>query len=294
MTTRTTNVSPALIDIGVTENNGQGTTLRTAGGYINVNFQDLYTTVNAIVDYTLPVASASLSGGVKVDGTSITINGSGIISSTTSSVSPATVAPLINNTTAAVGTSLLYARQDHVHPAGAVVPSGVIVMWSGLIAAIPVGWYLCDGTNGTPNLRNKFVIGAGSTYAVNSVGGTASAGVVSHSHALSSTNATFTGTALGTHKHTDSGHTHTNGIYANLLRPPYNGSLTGNDYTGSGSEQAVGPGNSQPMVSASAVISYESAGTPAGTISGSTDTTGASGDNANLPPYLALAYIMKS
>jgi hypothetical protein len=41
-----------------------------------------------------------------------------------------------------------------------VVPSGVIWMWSGTIATRPSGWYLCDGSNGTPDLRNKFIIAA--------------------------------------------------------------------------------------------------------------------------------------
>lgn len=41
-----------------------------------------------------------------------------------------------------------------------VVPSGVIVMWSGLLANIPAGWQLCDGSNGTPDLRSKFLKGA--------------------------------------------------------------------------------------------------------------------------------------
>jgi len=40
------------------------------------------------------------------------------------------------------------------------VPSGVIVMWSGTIASIPEGWVLCDGTNGTPDLRDRFIVGA--------------------------------------------------------------------------------------------------------------------------------------
>lgn len=40
------------------------------------------------------------------------------------------------------------------------VPSGVIVMWSGTIATIPSGWFLCDGTNSTPDLRNRFIVGA--------------------------------------------------------------------------------------------------------------------------------------
>ena len=40
------------------------------------------------------------------------------------------------------------------------VPSGVIVMWSGAIADIPSGWKICDGTNGTPDLRDRFIVGA--------------------------------------------------------------------------------------------------------------------------------------
>lgn len=47
-----------------------------------------------------------------------------------------------------------------------IVPAGVILAWSGDIGSIPEGWVLCDGTDGTPDLRNKFIIGAGDTYAV--------------------------------------------------------------------------------------------------------------------------------
>lgn len=42
----------------------------------------------------------------------------------------------------------------------AAVPVGGIIMWSGAIANIPANWQLCDGTNGTPNLTNKFIVGA--------------------------------------------------------------------------------------------------------------------------------------
>jgi len=49
---------------------------------------------------------------------------------------------------------------------GALVPSGGIIIWSGASNAIPAGWLLCDGNNSTPNLTNRFVIGAGATYAV--------------------------------------------------------------------------------------------------------------------------------
>jgi len=55
------------------------------------------------------------------------------------------------------------------------VPTGVILLWSGSTGSVPSGWYLCDGTNGTPDLRDRFIIGAGNTYAVNATGGTADA-----------------------------------------------------------------------------------------------------------------------
>lgn len=41
------------------------------------------------------------------------------------------------------------------------VPKGVIVMWSGEVDEIPAGWSLCDGSNGTPDLRSRFIVGAG-------------------------------------------------------------------------------------------------------------------------------------
>ena len=60
------------------------------------------------------------------------------------------------------------------------IPSGVIVIWSGAENAIPSGWYLCDGTNNTPNLTERFIVGAGgggnssvssNAYAVGATGG---------------------------------------------------------------------------------------------------------------------------
>ena len=67
------------------------------------------------------------------------------------------------------------------------IASGVILLWSGAIVDIPAGWLLCDGTLGTPDLRDRFLVGSGSTYAVDEVGGS-----VEHNH-------DFTGV----------GHTHT-------------------------------------------------------------------------------------
>lgn len=60
-----------------------------------------------------------------------------------------------------------------------VVPVGGIVLWSGSIASIPAGWSLCNGTNGTPDLRERFVLGAGTT-AVGATGGTTSHGHAAH------------------------------------------------------------------------------------------------------------------
>ena len=51
------------------------------------------------------------------------------------------------------------------------IPSGFIGLWSGATNAIPSGWVLCDGNNGTPNLQDKFIVGAGSSYAVDATGG---------------------------------------------------------------------------------------------------------------------------
>ena len=51
------------------------------------------------------------------------------------------------------------------------VPSGAITMWHGLISAIPSGWVLCDGTNSTPDLREKFVRGAPASTEAGGTGG---------------------------------------------------------------------------------------------------------------------------
>ena len=52
-----------------------------------------------------------------------------------------------------------------------VIPIGVIMMWSGSIETIPSNFRLCDGTGGTPDLRGRFILGAGGSFAVNATGG---------------------------------------------------------------------------------------------------------------------------
>jgi microcystin-dependent protein len=52
------------------------------------------------------------------------------------------------------------------------VPKGVIVMWSGNSESVPDGWVICNGENGTTDVRDKFIVGAGSEdYPVGSTGG---------------------------------------------------------------------------------------------------------------------------
>lgn len=65
----------------------------------------------------------------------------------------------------------MIASVGYAFAAGNGVPKGGIIMWSG--TTVPVGWALCDGTNGTPNLKDRFIVGAGNTYAIGSTGGEA-------------------------------------------------------------------------------------------------------------------------
>lgn len=135
-----------------------------------------------------------------------------------------------------------------------IIPSGVIVMWSGSIASIPTGWVICDGSNSTPDLRNRFIVGAGSTYSVAGTGGSADAIVVSHTHTATVT---------------DPGHFH-----AIVYEPGL--AQSGSGRNGVGGATAFNTDTKTTGI----------------TVSNS--TTGSSGTNANLPPYYALAYIMKA
>ena len=87
--------------------------------------------------------------------------------------------------------------------AGDAVPSGVIVMWSGAENAIPSGWSLCNGTGSTPDLRQKFIVGAGSGsgYSVDQTGGSANSIVVDHTHGVGNYAANTSNT--GDHSHGD-------------------------------------------------------------------------------------------
>ena len=143
---------------------------------------------------------------------------------------------------------------------GATIPAGLISLWSGSIGYIPTGWYLCDGTNGTPDLRDRFIVGAGTTYAVTATGGSTDSVVVSHNHTATSTSVV-----------TDPGHTHT----------------TGQAFSGGGGNGATTGGTGLTTITGTSTTGITVATTTTNT------AAGVSGVNANLPPYYALAYVMK-
>ena len=66
-----------------------------------------------------------------------------------------------------------FASVGYSFAAGNGIPKGGIIMWSGAVNQIPSGWVLCDGTNGTPDLRDRFVVGAGGGYSLGQIGGEA-------------------------------------------------------------------------------------------------------------------------
>ena len=74
----------------------------------------------------------------------------------------------------------------------AAVPSDVIAIWTGNVSSIPSGWVMCDGTNGTPNLNDKFIKGSNANGEVTDTGG-----ALTHTHA-----------AGAAHTHTINAHTH--------------------------------------------------------------------------------------
>ncbi len=54
---------------------------------------------------------------------------------------------------------------------GVAIPPGTILMWSGAVDQVPHGWALCNGTGGTPDLRDRFIVGAGNEYLLGAIGG---------------------------------------------------------------------------------------------------------------------------
>lgn len=154
--------------------------------------------------------------------------------------------------------------------------TGMIMMWSGTIATIPSGWALCNGTSGTPDLRNRFIVGASVDSGGQSVttitggntktGGSKDAIVVSHTH-------TATTDTAGSHTHT-----------LTMYTSPGDNPLGGNNNISTDNQGPQGPYTP-------AALTMASAGSHSHTFT--TNSTGSSGTDANLTPYYALAFIMK-
>jgi hypothetical protein len=171
------------------------------------------------------------------------------------------------------------------------LPAGLIMLWSGSAASIPAGWALCDGQNGTPNLADRFVIGAGGTREPGDTGG-----ATEHTH-------TATAADGGAHTHgiTVAGHaltvsqlpphTHSNGVVdsdASLFNrgsvaanPTRNDSIDNNNSNGifEGVTSSTGSG---------ATHSHSATSTSAGSHSHALTVA----EQNNLPPFYALCYIM--
>ena len=148
---------------------------------------------------------------------------------------------------------------------GEAIPAGVIVMWSGTLTTIPSGWHLCDGISGTPDLRDRFVLGSSASENPGATGGT-------NSYSL-------TEAQLPSHKHTASAstagaHTHTIQHYTcNLTH-------TGDYYL-------------ENMCTIGSATQYTTGASGAHTHYISIGSTGSGTQIENRPSYYKLAYIMK-
>lgn len=188
---------------------------------------------------------------------------------------------------------------------GESIPSGIITMWSGASNAIPEGWFLCDGNNNTPDLRNRFIVGAGSSYAVGNTGGAdtvtlTSSNIPAHFH-----NVNLTTASSGSHTHShnfsvklnnlkcSSGGEHTHyigvgtdstfyGYLAGSARSNDSMNLTGGSHT----HTITGSGSLSGSIS--------SGGAHTHSISGNTSSVGNGSSHENRPPYYALCFIMKA
>jgi hypothetical protein len=192
----------------------------------------------------------------------------------------------LDGSTGTSGQVLVSAGSGSTPTWGNAFVAGMIMLWSGSAASIPSGWLLCDGTNSTPNLRDRFVVGAGSTYAVGATGGTTTAaGAIS---------GTVGGTALTEAQMPKHFHQYRG---ANSMTAPQNdqgASYSFGNYGGGTPDDAA-----QQYGTFSTGGGATSGGTSTGTGNGDSHThsfsgtfTGTSG--ANLPPYYALCYIMKA
>lgn len=155
---------------------------------------------------------------------------------------------------------------------GSNVPSGGIIMWSGAISDIPAGWYLCDGSNGTPNLTDRFVIHADAdSGGANNVGDTGGSKTHTHNDTFTGASHTLTVDEIPSHKHMGFGEHTSNwpyGVAGSVNKMGSSGGIDYDNYYYYTSSVGGGEGHSHG-------------------INGSVSST------ETMPKYYALAYIMR-
>jgi len=170
----------------------------------------------------------------------------------------------------------------------AFIPVGGIILWAGSLGSLPANWQLCDGSNGTPNLRDKFIIGAGGSYAVGATGGANTANLQHNHGGHTSGNAgahthTQPDTGAGSaHNHTiaTGGHSGTGSVYYEPSTP--------NEYVAISHAHQITTQNESAHVHNNP--DFDSGGSHNHTI---TVNNQLSSSQDIRPPYYALAYIMR-
>jgi hypothetical protein len=182
----------------------------------------------------------------------------------------------------------LYGILGVTPPAATPIPAGGIILWSGSIGSIPAGYVLCNGSNGTPDLRDRFVIGAGSTYAVDATGGSTSY-TPTGSVVTTNTATALTEAQMPKHFHSLRG---PNGPFESTV-PSATASGSGNYGGGTPDDGTAGYGTNS--VGGSAASGSNSTGTSNGDTHNHTAASSFTGNAATIiGPYFALCYIMKT
>jgi len=176
------------------------------------------------------------------------------------------------------------------------LPVGAIILWSGAVAAIPTGFILCNGSGGSPDLRNTFVVGAGSTYAPADSGGAttvtlAEANLPSHAHAVNITSQATSHTHTAT-SNTTGAHSHTFIVHGSPGSNTDSFDVNGDPSSGGTDTPYTKNVSSSGDHSHTITVANESAHQHV--VSGNTAATGSGTAVDKLPPYYALCYIMKT